>query len=84
LRILLDECLPKDLKGELPGHDATTVGDMGWRGIQNGHLLKLAEQEFDLFLTADRNIEHQQNLAKRRIILAVFISTDIKQRRFGP
>ncbi len=63
MRVLLDECLPKDLKHDLVGHQATTVGEMGWLGIKNGKLLTLAEEHhFDVFLTADRNIEHRQNL----------------------
>jgi hypothetical protein len=30
VRVLLDECLPRRLKGELVGHDARTVPEMGW------------------------------------------------------
>ena len=85
MRILLDECLPKDLKNDLVGHQARTVGDLGWLGIKNGELLTLAEEEqFDGFLTADLSIEHQQNLRDRRIALAVFISHDTKAETLRP
>ena len=63
MRILLDECLPKKLKLELPDHFVRTVPEAGWASKQNGELLKLAEHEFDVLLTNDQNIEHQQNLS---------------------
>ena len=78
MRILLDECLPNDLKYDLTGHYAATVGDMGWSGIKNGKLLAIAEQQFDVFLTADRSIEYQQNMQKRQIILVVLVASDTK------
>jgi len=85
MRILLDECLPQDLKNDLVGHHAGTVGGMGWSGIKNGRLLTLAEeQQFDVFLTADRSIEHQQNMRNRRIALAVFLSRDTKAETLRP
>lgn len=60
--MLLDECVPRKLKGELPGHDVQTVTDKGWSGIKNGPLLRRAAQEFDVFLTVDQGVEYQQNL----------------------
>lgn len=44
---------------------------MGWTGIKNGELLTLAEQHFDVFITADKKLRYQQNLTGRR--LAVFV-----------
>ena len=60
--MLLDECVPRKLKRELPGHDIRTVTEMVWSGIKNGPLLRLASQEFDVFLTVDQGVEYQQNL----------------------
>jgi hypothetical protein len=37
---------------------------MGWSGLTNGRLLKLAERQFDVFITADSNLTFQQNPAK--------------------
>ena len=37
---------------------------MGWNGLTNGDLLKKAEREFDVFVTADSNLTFQQNLSK--------------------
>lgn len=63
MRVLLDECVPRGLRRELPGHEVKTVAEMGWAGIKNGVLLRLAEKEFDVFLTVDRNLEYQQDLS---------------------
>ena len=63
MRILLDECLPRPLKRWLPSdHLVTTVPECGWAGIKNGRLLALAQLEFDVFLTIDRNLASQQDL----------------------
>lgn len=62
MRVLLDECVPKRLRRELPGHDVVTVVEMGWSGITNGKLLALAAEHFECFLTVDANIEKQQHL----------------------
>ena len=61
MRILLDECLPKDLAGELTGHVVKTVPQAGWASISNGKLLGLiaASGKFDLFLTVDKNLPQQ-------------------------
>jgi hypothetical protein len=44
---------------------------MGWGGIKNGALLELAEKEFDVFLTGDRNLSLQQDVANYRIAIVV-------------
>jgi predicted nuclease of predicted toxin-antitoxin system len=62
MKVLLDECLPKKLKREVNGDVVKTVPEMGWAGKKNGVLMRLAEQEFDVLLTNDRNLEYQQNL----------------------
>ena len=71
MRILLDECLPTLFKKDIVGHQAVTVLEMGWAGTKNGKLLDIAEGQFDILLTVDRNIEHQQNLRGRQIALVV-------------
>ncbi len=67
MRVLLDECLPRQLKRDLTGHEAQTVPELGWAGKANGELLRLAASQFDVFLTVDRGIQYQQNLAGARI-----------------
>ena len=74
MRLLLDECVPKRLKRELHGHEAKTVQDMGWAGIKNGALLRLADGQFDAFLTVDQGIEYQQNLSDLRISVVIMMA----------
>ena len=62
MRILIDECLPRKLKKQLPEHDVHTVAEMGWSGTKNGALLKLMADSFDVLLTIDQNLKYQQNL----------------------
>lgn len=62
MRVLLDECVPKKLRRDLPGHEVRTVTEMGWAGTRNGLLLRQAAAEFDVFLTVDQGIEFQQSL----------------------
>ncbi len=59
-RVLLDENLPRLLKRELPSFQVRTVAELGWAGIKNGNLLRLAEAAFDIFVTADQNLSYQQ------------------------
>lgn len=70
-RVLFDENLPGKLRGDLPGLEVVTVAEAGWRGVKNGELLRLAETEFDAFLTADRNLPHQQTIARLRMGVVV-------------
>jgi predicted nuclease of predicted toxin-antitoxin system len=67
VKILLDECTPHVLKRLLTGFDIKTVQDQGWSGITNGVLLRLAEAQFDVLITSDQNLKHQQNLVKQQL-----------------
>jgi hypothetical protein len=62
MRVLLDECVPRALRDDIPGHEVKTVAEAGWAGVKNGELLRLAAAQFDLLLTVDRSLEYQQNL----------------------
>lgn len=63
MKILLDECIPRKLKGALANHDCKTVPEAGLAGKKNGALLSLAEGAgFDIFLTMDKGLQYQQNL----------------------
>jgi hypothetical protein len=70
--ILLDHVTPKGIARALVGHTVTKAKDRGWDTFSNGDLLAAAEAAgFDVFVTADKNIRYQQNLAGRRIALVV-------------
>jgi predicted nuclease of predicted toxin-antitoxin system len=74
VRILLDESLPRRLARLLPAHDVRTVGAMGWTGKRNGELLQLAAADFDALLTADQNLEHQQDLRILPVAVIVLVA----------
>ena len=71
MRVLFDECFPRALRRELPGHDVKTIQEAGWAGVKNGELLRLAAGHFDVLLTVDRNLEYQQNFSG--VMLAVVV-----------
>ena len=71
MRVLLDECVPRALRHELPGHDVKTVAEAGWAGVKNGELLQRAPAQFDVLLTVDRNFEYQQNFAGLALAVTV-------------
>src|SRR3954469_4850788 len=75
MKILLDECVDRRFAKEPPGHFVKTVPQMGWATIKNGELLVLAEKEFDVFITVDRNLSFQQNLPKFDIAVLVLHAT---------
>ena len=63
----------------LTGHACTTAQKRGWGGIKNCDLLRLAEAEFDLFITSDQNLRYQQNLAGRRIAIIELDTNDLRR-----
>jgi predicted nuclease of predicted toxin-antitoxin system len=71
MRILIDECLNWRLSRALTGHYAISAQKKGWGGIQNGALLALAEKEFDVFITGDRNLSFQQDVTQFDIAVVV-------------
>ena len=77
MKILLDESVPRLLKLRLPHLDISTVQEMGWAGVQNGELLRRAEEHFDVFLTADQNLRYQQNLSRRKLAILVLPSNQV-------
>src|SRR6266851_306941 len=84
MRILIDECLDWRLCQSLTGYDCTSVREMGWSGLTNGALLEKAEQEFDVFLTGDRNLTFQQELSRFNISVVVLHAESIQLRHTVP
>jgi hypothetical protein len=71
VRVLLDECVNWRLGRDIIGHDVKTAHQMGWATVQNGALLALALQHFDVFVIVDRNLSFQQNLSSFSIAVIV-------------
>ena len=76
MRILLDESIPRRLSRALTGHKVSTVVQAGWPGVKNGKLLALAAEQFDVFVTADRNLQYQQNLAALPLAVVILVAHD--------
>lgn len=78
MRVLLDENLPRRLLGLLEpdlARPATTVARRGWKGKKNGELLAAAQEEFDVLLTVDKGIGHQQHLPGFDIAVVRLVAT---------
>lgn len=81
MRLLLDENLDRRLKQSFgTSHHIETVADRGWHGKKNGELLQLAAADFDVFITADQNLQHQQNLQNFDLAV-VFVAGKTSRRR---
>lgn len=74
MRLLLDESIPARLRRSLTDHSVRTVVEARCSGVRNGKLLALAAADFDAFVTVDKNLPFQQNLAKLPIALVVLDS----------
>jgi hypothetical protein len=82
MKILLDESLPRKLKNDFGiDHEVWTVRDKGWLSKKNGELLKLMiDDGFELFVTADQNLQYQQKLEKLPLTIAVLRGSDNRLR----
>ncbi|NBR84646.1 MAG: hypothetical protein EBS84_02275 [Proteobacteria bacterium] len=76
MNVLFDGCVPRPLRGFLVSHIVKTAPELGWGALKNGDLLRVAEEQFDLLLTADQNLRYQQNLKGRRIAVLVLPTND--------
>jgi hypothetical protein len=66
--ILFDQGTPIGIRDSLQGHIVKTAHQQGWSMLLNGELLRVAEEAgFDILLTTDKNLAHQQNLSQRKI-----------------
>jgi len=72
MRVLFDHSTPAPLRHALTTHVVVEAVERGWETLENGALLDAAEAEgFEIFMTADKNIRYQQNLAARRIAVVI-------------
>ena len=75
MRILLDEQLPRRLARQLAGHEVRTVQQQSWAGLGNGELLRRAAADgFEVFVTADQNLQFQQNLEQSSLCVLVVVA----------
>ncbi|MBK9226626.1 MAG: hypothetical protein IPL67_06125 [Ignavibacteria bacterium] len=85
LKILFDENLPEDLKVNFEELDVYSVNDLKWNSKKNGELLMLmVENNFDVFVTLDKNLKYQQNLDKFAVNILCIRVADSKPETFLP
>ncbi len=76
MKIILDQGAPAPLRRYLQGHSVDTAFEMGWSTLHNGELLARAEESgYELLITTDQQLRHQQDLASRRLAVLVLLST---------
>jgi hypothetical protein len=78
--VLFDECVDQRLARDIRGHDVVTAPDAGWAALKNGELLARAQQEFDVFITVDRNLPFQQDLSRFSIAVIVLRARSTRVR----
>jgi len=74
MRILLDECVPRRFRLELPRHEVRTVPEMGWASFKNGALLAAASGKFDVFVTTDQRLSDQQDISTLAIAVVILVA----------
>ena len=77
-RVLFDEDMPRQLRRDLPEFEIRTVQEEGWSAIQNGELLRRASASFDVMVTADQRLQHQQNIASFNIGVVIIVTVDTR------
>lgn len=85
MKLLLDNNVHRGFGLLLYPHDVKHVQEFGWEGLKNGQLLRNAEASgFDVFITADKQLQYQQNLTERRLALIILDSLFITYRDIAP
>nr|VFJ55783.1 MAG: hypothetical protein BECKDK2373C_GA0170839_10509 [Candidatus Kentron sp. DK] len=79
-KVLLDECMPREFARYITGHEVRTVQAVGWKSIKNGDLLRLAQTDFDVFITADRKLIYHQDPGKFDIAIIVLRERSLMQK----
>ena len=83
-KLLLDECVTRSLKREFAGHEAYTVEEAGFKGLENGDLLRAASTNDDVLITVDRNLPYQQNLTRLKIGILILAAKRNSYARLKP
>ena len=71
MKVLLDECVDSRLAAGIIGHAVKTVPEVGWAGLENGHLLARAQHAFDVLIIVDRKLPFQHDISRFAIAVIV-------------
>ena len=84
MKLLLDECVTRHLKRDLTGHEVATAVEAGFGGLENGDLLRAASGKYEVLITVDRNLPHQQTIQHLQIAVIVIEAHGIKYSDVKP
>ena len=85
MKVLFDHNVPHKLRHSLSEHEVSTADEKGWAELENGELLRAAENaSFDVLVTADQNLPHQQNLAGRNLGVVVLSTNNWNILKHAP
>src|SRR6266436_9685236 len=84
MKLLLDECAPRRIRREFVGHNVQTVEDAGFKGLENGDLLKAATGVYEVLITVDQNLPYQQNIADLSIAVLILAAKKNSYVRLKP
>ena len=79
MKIFFDQGTPAPLRRALKAHEVSTAHELGWGELDNGKLLTVAEIEFDVFVTTDKNLRYQQDLTGRRLAILILPTTNWRE-----
>ena len=76
MKILFDHGTPAPLRQHLPEHSVDRSAERGWELLENGELIRKAEEDgYQVIVTTDQNMRHQQNLTGSRLAIVVLMAT---------
>lgn len=84
MRLLLDECVPRRLKKDFAEHEVLTIEAAGFKGLRNGKLLREARERFEVLITVDKNIEHQQNKSSLPVAVLILSANSNRYESLSP
>ena len=84
MRLLLDECLPRRLKRDFFGHGVFTIDEAGFKGFKNGKLINAASEIFEVLITVDKSIQHQQNKENLQIAIIILSAKSNRYESLSP
>ena len=75
MKILFDHGTPAPLRKNLQEHSVDRSAELGWELLENGELLRKAEDSgYEIIVTTDQNIRHQQNIIGKRLAIVVLLT----------
>ena len=84
MKLLLDECVTRHLKRDLADHEVHTLEEAGFKGLENGDLLKAASGVYEVLITVDRNLPYQQNIVGLNIAILILAAKRNSYVRLKP